>query len=142
MAICVRALARKNELRARARDKRASEQASKRTLFLLFFLPIVYICAHTHALLFFFSLLFDDQCIRDIVFQACSRCPRRFTSIYYSLTNEKEEKKRMSSKLSGERASTNLDNDAISFFSLYVRSSYDRESEKKREKERRNKRRT
>jgi len=39
----------------------------------------------------------------------------------------------MSSKLSGERASTNLDNDAISF-SLYVRSSYDRESEREREK--------
>ncbi len=136
MAICVHALARKNESRARARviRERASEQTDNFSSF-SFCLSCMY--AHTHIAFFFF---FDDQFIRDIVFQAYSRCPRRFTSICYSLTNEKEEKKRMSSKLSGERASTNLDNDAISF-SLYVRSLYDRESERKREKERRNKRR-
>jgi hypothetical protein len=89
MAICVRALAGKMN-RARARDRRANERANGR---LFFFLPIVYICTHTHTLLSFF-LLFDDQCIGDIVFQACRRCPRRFTSIYYSFTNERTREKR------------------------------------------------
>jgi hypothetical protein len=42
----------------------------------------------------------------------------------------------MSSKLSGERASTNLDNDAISF-SLCVRSSYARESEREKKEKKR-----
>jgi hypothetical protein len=92
MAICARALVRKNEWRARERDKRASE----RTLFLFAYR----VCMRKHALLFFFSPLRRPMYKGYIVFQACSR---RFTSIYYSFTNERKEKeKRMSSKLSDE----------------------------------------
>jgi hypothetical protein len=75
--------------------------------------------ARTHCFFLFLLLLFDDQCIGDIVFQAYSRCPRRFTSIYYSLTNENEEKKKRECQASyrtRESTSTNLDNDAILFF--------------------------
>jgi hypothetical protein len=93
MAICAHALVRKNEWRARAHTSAIREQASKRTLFLLFFLPIVYACMREHALLFFFSPLRRPMYKGYIVFQACSRCRRRFTSIYYSLTNERKEEK-------------------------------------------------
>jgi L-asparagine transporter-like permease len=57
--------------------ERTSKQADAFSSFLFAYRE----CMRTHALLFFLLLLFDDQCIGDIVFQACSRCRRRFTSI-------------------------------------------------------------
>lgn len=64
-------------------------QANGRFFFFSFCLSYIYARARIA-----FFLLVDDQRIKDIVFQAYSRCPRRFTSIYYSFTNEKEEKER------------------------------------------------
>ena len=87
-------------LLAKMNRERVSKQTD--TFSILFFLPIMYVC--THALLFFLLLLlFDDQCIRDIVFRACSHCRRQFISISI-IPLRTREKKRMSSKLSGGRA--------------------------------------
>ena len=73
----------------------------------------VYRCTRTPCVFLFLSLSLFFSLRRRmyrgyIVFQACSRCPRRFISIYYSLTNRargkneraREEKKneRMSSQ--------------------------------------------
>jgi len=49
--VFTRLLVKMNRARARARDKGASKRANGQFFFLLF-LPIVYVCAHTHCLFF------------------------------------------------------------------------------------------
>ena len=119
MAICVAALARKNELGARAHarvhDKKASKQTDAFSSFLF---------AYARTRIYFFSST-SNECIGDIVFQACSRRrrrPRRFTSVFlftYERERERERRKNargrecQASYRTGESTSTNLDNDAI-----------------------------
>jgi hypothetical protein len=133
-----------------AHDRRASERANSPlfSFLLAYSVRVSCMCTHTFAFSGFFSPFFlslflffsdsDDECIEDIVFQACSyrrHRRRRYTYIYYSFANEreKEEKRRISSN----RASKNLYNDAISFsrpFYVHVHYAAERKREKRRKK--------
>ena len=92
----------------------------------------MYVCVSTHC--FFFSPLRRPMYKGYIVFQACSRCRRRFTSIYYSLTNERKEKKRECQ--ASYRASARVRiwiTTSFLFFSLYMCVHYRAKNQRKRE---------